>query len=197
MICPYCKKEIMNSADFCPECGQDITNITHQDQSDSYWKNVNRENIESFKTYNKLINEEKQQIRTRKNKTFIATALMLVLLIVGTLGVIKYWQYHTQMIDQVRVELVGKTMTAHDSHMEGLGFIYHEYWQLTFIDNGTLDYSYLKTIGPAEGDEQPKYQGTYSYTLSRSITGKFTIKVNGVTYRLKVNENNVPKSISR
>ena len=46
MICPYCKKEITDDTGFCPECGQNISNSIRQKQSDSYWKNVNREDTE-------------------------------------------------------------------------------------------------------------------------------------------------------
>ena len=64
MICPYCKKEITVDTGFCPECGQDISNSTRQNQSDSYWKNVNREDTERSKEYKNLVNKEKQEVRT-------------------------------------------------------------------------------------------------------------------------------------
>ena len=197
MICPYCKKEIAVDAEFCPECGQDISNSTRQNQSDSYWKNVNREDSERSKEYKNLVNKEKQEVRTRKNKALVSTVLILIVLVAGAFGIFKFQQYQTQMINQVKAELVGKTLTAHSTHMEGLGWIHHEYWQLSFVDESNLDYAYIQTVGPAEDDEQPEYKGTYSYTVSRSVTGKYTIKVNGTTYELNVNDENVPKSISR
>lgn len=197
MICPYCKKEITVDTGFCPECGQDISNSTRQNQSDSYWKNVNREDTERSKEYKNLVNKEKQEVRTRKNKAFVSTVLILIVLVAGAFGIFKFQQYQTQMINQVKAELVGKTLTAHSTHMEGLGWIHHEYWQLSFVDESNLDYAYIQTVGPAEDDEKPEYKGTYSYTVSRSVTGKYTIKVNGTTYELNVNDENVPKSISR
>lgn len=197
MICPYCKKEITVDTGFCPECGQDISNSTRQNQSDSYWKNVNREDTERSKEYKNLVNKEKQEVRTRKNKALVSTVLILIVLVAGAFGIFKFQQYQTQMINQVKAELVGKTLTAHSTHMEGLGWIHHEYWQLSFVDESNLDYAYIQTVGPAEDDEQPEYKGTYSYTVSRSVTGKYTIKVNGTTYELNVNDENVPKSISR
>ena len=196
MICPYCKKEITVDTGFCPECGQDISNSTRQNQSDSYWKNVNREDTERSKEYKNLVNKEKQEARTRKNKALASTVLILIVLVAGAFGIFKFQQYQTQMINQVKAELVGKTMTAHSTHMEGLGWIYHEYWQLSFVDESNLDYAYIQTVGPAEDDEQPEYKGTYSYTVSRSVTGRYTIKVNGTTYELNVNDENIPKSIS-
>lgn len=197
MICPYCKKEITVDTGFCPECGQDISNSTRQNQSDSYWKNVNREDTERSKEYKNLVNKEKQEVRTRKNKALASTVLILIVLVAGAFGIFKFQQYQTQMINQVKAELVGKTLTAHSTHMEGLGWIHHEYWQLSFVDESNLDYAYIQTVGPAEDDEQPEYKGTYSYTVSRSVTGKYTIKVNGTTYELNVNDENIPKSISR
>lgn len=196
MICPYCKKEIMVNTIFCPECGQNISNSTRENQSDSYWKNVNREDAERSQEYKNLVNKEKQEVRTRKNKALVSTVLILIVFAAGAFGIFKFQQYQTQMINQVKTELVGETMTAHSSHMEGLGWIYHEYWQLSFVDESNLDYAYIQTVGPAENDEQPQYKGTYSYTVSRSVTGKYTIKVNGTTYELKVNDENIPKSIS-
>ena len=127
----------------------------------------------------------------------MSTVLILIVLVAGAFGIFKFQQYQTQMINQVKAELVGKTLTAHSTHMEGLGWIHHEYWQLSFVDESNLDYAYIQTVGPAEDDEQPEYKGTYSYTVSRSVTGKYTIKVNGTTYELNVNDENVPKSISR
>ena len=197
MICPYCKKEITVDTGFCPECGQDISNSTRQNQSDSYWKNVNREDTERSKEYKNLVNKEKQEVRTRKNKALVSTVLILIVLVAGAFGIFKFQQYQTQMINQVKAELVVKTLTAHSTHMEGLGWIHHEYWQLSFVDESNLDYAYIQTVGPAEDDEKPEYKGTYSYTVSRSVTGKYTIKVNGTTYELNVNDENVPKSISR
>ena len=197
MICPYCKKEITVDTGFCPECGQDISNSTRQNQSDSYWKNVNREDTERSKEYKNLVNKEKQEVRTRKNKALVSTVLILIVLVAGAFGIFKFQQYQTQMINQVKAELVGKTLTAHSTHMEGLGWIHHEYWQLSFVDESNLDYAYIQTVGPAEDDEKPEYKGTYSYTVSRSVTGKYTIKVNGTTYELNINDEYVPKSISR
>ena len=113
------------------------------------------------------------------------------------IGIMQLSKYQNEMTEKVMCELVGKTLTAHDSHMEGLGWIHHEYWQLTFKDEDNLDYAYIETIGPREDDEKPVYKGTYSYTLSRSVFGNYTVRVNSTTYKLKVNDSNVPTGISR
>lgn len=197
MVCPYCKKTISVNTSFCPECGQDISNKTQQSQSDAYWKNVNIEDAARSKEYKSIIAKSKQEATSRRNKKLITTAIILVLMVVISLGIFKYQQYQSQMVDEVKEGLVGETFTAHSTHMEGLGWIHHEYWQLKFVDEESLEYSYIQTVGPAEDDEIPKYQGTYSYTVSRSITGKYTVRVNGASYELKVNDENVPRGISR
>ena len=73
----------------------------------------------------------------------------------------------------------------------------HEYKQLTFKDENNLDYAYIKTTGPREDDENPQYKGTYGYTITRSVTGNYTIHVNGDTYKLEVNDSNEPTDISQ
>ncbi len=197
MLCPYCKKEIKTNTGFCPECGQDILNNARQSQSDSYWKNVNQEDTERSKEYKNLVNKERQKARTRKRKVVISNILILIVVATGIFGVFKFQEYQTEMLNQVKTELIGKTLTAHSSHMDGIFWTQHEYWQLSFVDESNLDYAYIQTVGSAEDHEKPKYQGTYTYTLSRSVIGKYIIKVNGDTYELKVNNKNIPQSISR
>lgn len=174
-----------------------MSGAKHQNQSDAYWKNVNQEDSERFKEYKDLVDKSKCEANSRRSKKVVTTIVVLVVVALSALGVFKFQQHQNQLIDEVRSGRAGKTMTAHSTHMEGLGWIYHEYWQLTFVDEETLDYAYIQTVGPAEDDEKPKYQGTCSYTVSRSITGEYTIRVNGTSYELRVNDDNVPRSIFR
>lgn len=196
MICPYCKKEIKDNTGFCPECGQDISITENKNQTDIYWRNINKEGVKRSEEYKSLVKRSKQEAAKRRNKYLLTTVFVLVLIGGSVLGLIRFQQYQKQMLGEVNAGLVGKTLTAHSSHMEGLGWIHHEYWQLTFIDEGNLEYAYIQTVGPKEDDENPEYKGTYSYSVSRSITGKYTIEVNGESYELKVDDDNVPKSIS-
>ena len=196
MICPYCKKEIKDNTGFCPECGQDISVTENKNQTDIYWRNINKEGVKRSEEYKSLVKRSKQEAAKRRNKYLLTTVFVLVLIGGSVLGLIRFQQYQKQMLEEVNAGLVGKTLTAHSSHMEGLGWIHHEYWQLTFIDEGNLEYAYIQTVGPKEDDENLEYKGTYSYSVSRSITGKYTIEVNGESYELKVDDDNVPKSIS-
>ena len=43
----------------------------------------------------------------------------------------------------------------------------------------------------------PQYEGTYNYTVSRTITGSYKISTDGKVYELKVNDNNEVTGISR
>lgn len=73
----------------------------------------------------------------------------------AVLGGMKYNDYSNKLIAEMQAQLVGKTLTAHSTHMEGLGWIIHEYSQLTFNDESSLDYAFISTTGPKEEDELP------------------------------------------
>ena len=138
-----------------------------------------------------------KNIRDRRNKTLITSVGILAAIVAVIIGGMQFNNNQKKMIAQVQSQLPGKTFTAHDSHMEGFGWIMHEYKQLTFKDENSLDYAYIKTTGPREDDEKPQYKGTYEYTITRSVTGNYTIHVNGNTYKLKVNDSNEPIDISQ
>lgn len=196
MICPYCKQNIKEGEDFCPVCGQQISNNSTSKKIDVYWERVNNEAVkesEKFSKKNKRINRE---VNTNRNKFLIAIIAVIVIIIGIIFGIRKYQQYQEDMIREVELNLAGKTMTAHSSHVEGLGWIYHEYRQFTFTEESMVDYYYIETIGPKEEDEMPEYQGTYGYTVARSVIGNYKININGETYELSVDDNNIPTGIS-
>lgn len=197
MICPYCKKQISDNNQFCPECGQNLAAASENDSANSFWGTVNKEDSERNRKYKDITDRGVKNVRARRHKSMVTAIVLLIAVIAAIFGIMQFSKYQNEMTEQVMSELVGKTLTAHDSHMEGLGWIHHEYWQLTFKDEDNLDYAYIETIGPREDDEKPVYKGTYSYTLSRSVFGNYTVRVNGTTYKLKVNDSNVPTGISR
>lgn len=197
MICPYCKKQISDNNQFCPECGQNLAVTSGTDSTDTFWGTANKEDTERHRKYKDITNRGVKNMRDRRNKSMLTVVILLVAVIAAIFGIMQFSKYQNAMTEKVMSELVGQTLTAHDSHMEGLGWIHHEYWQLTFKDEENLDYAYIETIGPREDDEKPVYKGTYSYTLSRSVFGNYTIRVNGTTYKLNVNDSNKPTGISR
>ena len=197
MICPYCKKQISDNNQFCPECGQNLAVKSGTDSTDTFWGTANKEDTERHRKYKDITDRGIKNMRDRRNKSMLTVVILLVAVIAAIFGIMQFSKYQNEMTEKVMSELVGQTLTAHDSHMEGLGWIHHEYWQLTFKDEENLDYAYIETIGPREDDEKPVYKGTYSYTLSRSVFGNYTIRINGTTYKLNVNDSNKPTGISR
>lgn len=197
MKCPYCGNEINITAGFCPECGQNITNNISTKNMDTYWSEVNKKNINRFEEQKQIEKKIIAVKRTQNKKTIISVMFTAIVIVAMVVGFLKYQSHSQQMIAEVTKNLVGQTFTAHDEHMEGLGWIYHEYWQLTFKDATSLDYAYIETVGPRDDDEKPDFVGTYEYSVSRSITGSYSIKTNGATYKLYVNDENIPKSISK
>lgn len=197
MICPYCNKQISDKNQFCSECGQNLMAESETYSANSFWETINKENIERYRKYNDITDRGIKNVRDRRHKLTVTAVVLLIVVAIAIFGIMQFNKYQNEITEHVASELVGKTFTAHDSHMEGLGWIYHEYWQLTFKDEENLDFAYLKTVGPREDDETPIYKGTYNYTLSRSVFGNYTVRVNGITYSLKVNGSNVPTGISR
>lgn len=197
MLCPYCKKEIGNASGFCPECGQRLSQATQSSKTDSYWNDVNKADSQRNAQYKDLVHKETKEKRAQTNKSIGTVAVIAIIVVCAVIGFIKYQAYSNRMVAQVKSQLVGQTLTAHSVHTEGLGWQMNEYWQLTFKDDQSLDYAYIETTGPRNDDEVPQYKGTYNYTVSRSITGSYKISTNGDTYKLKVNDNNEVRGISR
>lgn len=197
MICPYCNKQISDKNQFCQECGQNLATASENNSANSFWRTVNKEDSERNRKYKDITDRGVKNVRDRRRKSIVTAIVLLIAVIAAIFGIMQFGKYQNEMTEQVMSELVGKTFTASDSHMEGLGWIHYEYWQLTFKDEDNLDYAYIETVGPREDDEKPVYEGTYSYTLSRSMFGNYTVSVNGTTYKIKVNDSNEPTGISR
>lgn len=86
MLCPYCKTQIPDGTQFCPKCGQTITNQeARSTASSSYWSTVEKEVARDDKiridAENELIKKQK-----RKNRTVIASLITL-----GIVGVIVFY----------------------------------------------------------------------------------------------------------
>ena len=147
--------------------------------------------------YKDLVDKTIKERRRINNKFITIVVFVAAITMTAVLGGMKYNDYSNKLIAEMQAQLVGKTLTAHSTHMEGLGWIIHEYSQLTFNDESSLDYAFISTTGPKEEDELPQYEGTYNYTVSRTITGSYKISTDGKVYELKVNDNNEVTGISR
>ena len=197
MRCLFCKKEIGNATSFCPECGQKLEQITQSSKTENYWSEVNKAASQRNEQYKDLVDKTIKERRRINNKFITIVVFVAAITMTAVLGGMKYNDYSNKLIAEMQAQLVGKTLTAHSTHMEGLGWIIHEYSQLTFNDESSLDYAFISTTGPKEEDELPQYEGTYNYTVSRTITGSYKISTDGKVYELKVNDNNEVTGISR
>lgn len=64
MICLFCKKEIPDHTQFCPECGQTVTSAESKDgASATYWSSVEKE----AERDNKIRIEAENKIQEKKN----------------------------------------------------------------------------------------------------------------------------------
>lgn len=197
MLCPFCKKEIDESNGFCPECGQKLEQRIQISESEHFWDELNKDASKRNEQYKKQVNKVKKEEKIHSNKTVLSFVLIIAVIMTVVFGRMKYNAYSSKKIAEVQSQLIGQTFTAHDEHMEGLGWIMNEYWQLTFLDNSNLKYAYLETTGPKEENENPEYKGTFDYSISRSLVGTYTISTNGETYELKINDDNKITGITR
>lgn len=192
MKCPYCKVEIQEGSLFCPECGQSIVKAEKTDVEKTYWEKINCESVDRQLQYRKDIEKKITEDKSEKSIKVVNFAGIACVVMIAIWGAVMFQQRQIKLTKQVMNEMIGKTFNIGDSHIEGLGNKYYEYWELEFVDEKELKYSYIETDGPAEDYENPKYKGMYPYTISRSIIGKYTLKTNDEEYYLEVNENNVP-----
>lgn len=197
MRCPFCKKEIGNTTSFCPECGRKLEQFTQSSKTENYWNEVNKAASQRNEQYKDLIDKTIKERRRINNKFIMTVVFVAAITMTVILGGIEYNKYSSRLIAEMQTQLVGKTLTAHSTHMQGLGWIIHEYSQLTFNDESSLDYAFISTTGPKEEDELPQYKGTYNYTVSRTITGSYKISTDGKVYELEVNDNNEAIGISQ
>lgn len=197
MICPFCNKEIVESTGFCPECGQKLVQLEQSSKTENYWNEINRADSQRLEQYKDLVNKSIKERSVRINRAFMTLIFVAVIVIAIVVGNIKYHAYSAEKLSDVQAQLIGKTFIAHSTHVEGLGWVVHEYRQLTFKDTNTLDYAYIGTRGARDENELPEYEGTYNYTVSRSITGSYKISTDGTAYELEVNDDNEVQGISQ
>lgn len=196
MNCPYCNKQIPDSTQFCPHCGQTVEIANSSSSVNSYWGEVNKEDRKRSAEYGAVLNEKEKIKNSRRTKTIVTIVVVCAIIFGGVLGFAKLQQDSDKALSQVKQQLPGKDFSCNFSRTETGFFIHYYYYKLYFNDDGTLDYYYMTTVGPADSDDSYELKGTYSYNISRSIFGKYVIDVNGETFTLKLDEENVPKYIS-
>ena len=142
-----------------------------------------------------LQNQNKQTHR----KLLISLSAVAIVLVIAA---IMFLVHTDHTISEIKSNLVGKTMTHSTQYTGGAlttypGLIYsleHEYWVLNFIDEETVEYSYLHTTGPKEASDKLEPKGSHPYTIRYKLNEGFLLIVSGRTFQLKLN-NNVPYEI--
>ena len=196
MKCPYCQKEIDDTSVFCDNCGQAISKEQKSATSDNYWNTVanddEKRNQEYLKT-SSAIRSQKNSARTKKVAVFVslAVALAIIIAIVSSITA-----SNNAALAEVKENLVGRELKCSYSRTETGFWIHYYYYTLEFNSDGTLDYYYLTTVGPAEKDEYPTHKGTYTYSITRNILGDYIITFANESFTMTVSSDNVPRSLS-
>ncbi len=86
MICPYCKKEILDSSMFCDGCGQAIKhNSDNKQEADRFWE---KENIEKQKEVQRVRQEQDEAARKRKSR---GRAVIVTLVLLSSFAALIYY----------------------------------------------------------------------------------------------------------
>lgn len=82
MICPYCKKQILENPDFCPNCGQPIQHSNSGNSSQNYWneymETIDKDAKEKASIEAKFVAEKRQKQKTLL-AVFISIATICIL----------------------------------------------------------------------------------------------------------------------
>lgn len=70
MECPFCKKDINESAVFCPNCGQLLENNLRFQSVDNYWDDINTKTKKEIENHEREIYEKKKSKRKVRAKKF-------------------------------------------------------------------------------------------------------------------------------
>lgn len=121
---------------------------------------------------------------------------VLVLVVVALFTIVSITNANNAELEAVKANLPGRELKCSYSRTETGFWIHYYYYTLEFNSDGTLDYYYLTTVGPAERDEVPTLKGTYTYTITRNILGDYFITFGNESFTMTVSDDNVPRSLS-
>ncbi len=196
MRCPYCNKKISDTSIFCLECGQSIKQEQKVSTSETYWNTIANDDRKRNQEYQKTAMRQRSEANTQRTKTLAVIIVLISLVVVSLFAVVSITNANNAKLEAVKATLPGKELKCSYSQTEAGFWIHYYYYTLEFNSDGTLDYYYLTTVGPAEKDEVPTLKGTYTYTITRNILGDYFITFGGESFTMTVSDNNVPRSLS-
>ena len=205
MECPFCKKDINESAIFCPNCGQLLENNLRFQSVDNYWDDINTKTKKEIENHEREIYEKKKSKRkVRAKKFFKVFFVCLVILILSCTVYVLIKNHNTKNAN--KLNHINESMIGHTYSETSLGaFSVGESLDrriVTIIDNDSLTFlegnyrSYLDDQNKLNWNENEIYQNeTYSYELSISFFGKVNIYINGKEYEVNIDDDDSVSSI--
>lgn len=161
---------------------------------------------------------EKTEKQARRKKTIIIGVVCCAILAIIIGFLVSKTNANKKMADEIYNNFLGKTFDGKLEDDDGFVYAYNHnslneymtYWKttneysLTFNKDGTVYYksiydrtvlAYPKNISKPKGYHN-EYDVTYnSFSVEVTLSGEVFIKIGLSKYRVKVNDNNVPKSI--
>lgn len=196
MKCPYCNKEISDTSIFCAECGQSIKQEQKSSTSENYWSMVVNDDKCRNQEYLKTATRQRSETNTQRTKRLAVIISLIALVAVSLFAAVSITNANNTELEAVKSNLPGKELKCSYSQTEAGFWIHYYYYTLKFNSDGTLNYYYLTTVGPAKKDEVPTLKGTYTYTITRNILGDYFITFGNESFTMTVSDDNVPRSLS-
>ena len=195
MKCPFCGNEVENVSTFCPNCGQAITQTTHNTTSVSnYWNDSN----DVVSKADKAQKERAAKLASEQSKRR-SSALLRVILVGSILAALIIAVVAKNASNQKALEYAHNSMIGEEYGDTSEG----SYWVgssldrrvVTIIDDNTLKFvegnyrSYMNDQNNVCWSvNEIDRTDTFSYELSISFWGEVTIHFAGAEFEVYINE---------
>lgn len=199
MICPYCKKTLIEGVEFCSKCGQTITNLSENtDNTNRYWKDIDTLNAANERKRLNAIQKSKSEAQARTLSTIRKVIILIVMMVAFVIIVLLLNRSRQEKLEFVRNDAIGNTYS--DSTSAGIMFNGEKKDRIivNIKDEKTLTYTHgnytLQIYSNEDGyssswKENEIYDACdYEYVFKASLLGKITLEFNQKSYEVEIND---------
>lgn len=90
MICPFCNKELSDSSQFCPKCGQEMPFDSSTVALSSFWEPVNKRSMEFEQECIEIAKQRANEAKAQQHKTILAVVALVIVMACTGLGIYIY-----------------------------------------------------------------------------------------------------------
>lgn len=191
MKCPFCSTEIAEQTGYCPNCGQSIVNMKSDTYKvDEFWDETGKKDKQRYKQHKDIVDERLHLEKSKTHQTIAIGITAVIVCIAIIFGVYCYSTSSAKQMETVKASLHGNSFSCYYVTAHWFS-TYHHYCTLQFNNDGTLRY-----YEAYDNDDEKELKGTYSYTISRSMGGKYTVLFSDMKFELKITSDYQVNAIS-